>query len=368
MLIFSSSLFAAPIHQNYQSIRAMGMGNAFTAMSDDENTLYFNPAGLAWLREGHINLSLANVAVSTGEDSFIDLYSDIKDASDAEGTNKEVKMAETIEKLYGKNFYARFSTLNFTWARKGWGIGLIPVDLTLNVAIHQQVGPSLVIDAMNDTTITYGRGWKFRKVKGLSIGGALKTVYREYFGFNQPAIELAQNSGDILDKDEAKEGLTLDADIGVLYKVPYHFYKIRPVFSAVVRNLFDYGFSKSFNLISDKDGKPKKLERRFDLGSKIAFPEFFRFKPSLVMDIRDMGHSNWTLRKGIHMGAELKWKGWYILNGAVRAGLNQGRPTFGASMKMLIFLLEYATFGREIGTKNLQKENRVHVVKLSMDF
>ena len=46
------------IYQQYQSTRALGMGNAFTAVSDDYACLFYNPAGLARLEEGQLNLSI----------------------------------------------------------------------------------------------------------------------------------------------------------------------------------------------------------------------------------------------------------------------------------------------------------------------
>ncbi len=42
--------------QDLQSIRAQGMGGAFTAVADDSNALFVNPAGLAFLRSGELRI------------------------------------------------------------------------------------------------------------------------------------------------------------------------------------------------------------------------------------------------------------------------------------------------------------------------
>ena len=35
------------LNNSYTSFRALGMGNAFTAVADDYSSLFYNPAGLA---------------------------------------------------------------------------------------------------------------------------------------------------------------------------------------------------------------------------------------------------------------------------------------------------------------------------------
>jgi hypothetical protein len=46
MLVMAAGSNAAPYPTFYRGVRPLGMGGAFTALADDENALYYNPAGL----------------------------------------------------------------------------------------------------------------------------------------------------------------------------------------------------------------------------------------------------------------------------------------------------------------------------------
>lgn len=45
-LLFTATLYAQEYDMIYRGPRPMGMGGAFTAVSDDENAIFYNPAGL----------------------------------------------------------------------------------------------------------------------------------------------------------------------------------------------------------------------------------------------------------------------------------------------------------------------------------
>jgi filamentous hemagglutinin family protein len=54
--------------------RAKGLAGAMTAVGDDMNALFYNPAGLAFLRKGYLNIE-GNAALTTNR-SFDEPYSD----------------------------------------------------------------------------------------------------------------------------------------------------------------------------------------------------------------------------------------------------------------------------------------------------
>lgn len=54
---------AAGLKINEQGAKAMGMANAFTAQADDPTALYYNPAGIAFLKGGQVSLGSVIIAV-----------------------------------------------------------------------------------------------------------------------------------------------------------------------------------------------------------------------------------------------------------------------------------------------------------------
>ena len=60
----------------YRGVRPLAMGGAFTAVADDEQALFYNPAGLADI--SRLNLAILNPLVGVSEDS-LEMYQDLQD-------------------------------------------------------------------------------------------------------------------------------------------------------------------------------------------------------------------------------------------------------------------------------------------------
>lgn len=355
------------IHDEYVGIRPLGMGNAFTAVGGDYNTLFYNPSGLAKLEESRLNISLMRFGLTTGESSFVDLYGDIKDfSSNPDKETSTTEMANYIASKYGKSYYARLTPLSTFWAAPRKAFAFIPIDFSLRMSIHQQVGPAIKVRAFQDTTVAFGYGKELPSIPNLAVGVTAKMMYRAYFGRLIPALELVSNSKFIGFAD-AKEGQTIDFDAGMLYT--FNFGKnFKPALGMNLKNIWDVGFRDNYHLFSKDSNPPPDLERRLDVGAMIPFEDVWEFSPKMSIDIRNIGHYNWSFMKGLHVGTEWEWVYDYWLKGSLLAGLKQGYPTYGVSMQGLWFLMEFVSYGDEIGTKNLRHHNRVYMGKLSFYF
>lgn len=355
------------IHQDYVSTRALGMGNAFTAVCDDYSTMFYNPAGLGKLQSGTINMFI-NAGASS---SFLPLYNDIKGISGSSNAQKTTSAMAVIDKHYGENYFSRFG-LGGIWARPRWAVAVIPLDLELNMSIHQAIGPTLNVEANQVTTIAYayGRPVKWSQRDDWYWGVLAKAKYRGYFNKNLSATELATSS-ELFRASEAKEGLGLDADLSLLYEPKVEsgfFHTVAPSFSFVVRNVLDLGYKQNLHLINKESTEPPKSGRTFDFGSKWQLPKWSIFTVRGMLDIRDVGHRYWSPVKGVHVGAEFDWNiaSWW--RGGWRIGLNQGYWTAGFTGKFLAFMLDLASWGEEVGTKDSKQENRRYMLNASIDF
>lgn len=355
------------VYQQYQSVRAMGMGNAFTAVADDYATLFYNPAGLARLEEGQLNLSLGGYV----DTKFPGFYSDV---SSQAASNDPQKIADVLSKNFGNTYTARLSLLQAVWVRPNWGIALLPVDLNIDMSIHQTGGAAIDLIAHQDTTLAYGRGWDvawFGKDQHMSLGITGKAIYRGYFNKALLASDLALD-GNILSGKDANEGLTVDADFGLLWsptiskKSWWHIAK--PSVGIVVHNIADYGFQTNFHLIDKNSGQADKLQRRVDVGTKLDLPDWWIWRTRIAADLKDIGADNFTLKKGSHVGAEFLWKirSWW--QGGWRVGLNQTYFTAGLTATLGVFTLDLVTYADELGASDAPKSVRNYGFRASLDF
>lgn len=345
----------------------MGMGNTFSGI-DDHNVLFYNPAGLAYLEDKTLNISIGG-AIAPDTLDFAGDISDLAD-SNASDADKIQEIGDFLKTKYGETYTARAQPLNFIYTRPRWGLALIPVDLSVTLMPHQLAGPALDVTAYQDTTLAFG--WAKKSKKNFSWGFLGKAIYRANVDKSLLAVDLA-GDGDVVRDQDFKEGMTVDFDAGVMWN-PYQdktegvFRKVKPTFSAVVRNILDYGFTSNFELYNEGSSRPEKLHRRIDLGSKWVFPQFSVFKPSVMIDVRDILHEHWSVGKGFHTGAELQYNVGRGLLGSFQLGLNQMHWTAGVGIQTWFFKVELTTFAEEYGTRSEDKAVRTYLAQINFNF
>ena len=217
--ILASSAFAAQtvttkIYNPYSSIRALGMGNAFTAVADDYTLILYNPAGFARKKHNEVQFSLVGAGVSS---KTLTLTSDISKASDTQGTDaaKAQAVSDALEKYYGEALGGKIQAIELFWVRNGWGFAFLPLDMTIDMSINRQLGPAIDLNIRGDSTFAIGYGKEV--YPNVDAGITLKYVHRVSVEEILPAFELASDPN-ILSDSRFKEGTKFDFDIGGMWR------------------------------------------------------------------------------------------------------------------------------------------------------
>ena len=367
-LLFSANAFAGDslyfgIRHGFEGTRAMGMGNAFTAVANDNTAIFYNPAGLSQLKEGESNYFIK----LDGDPDFQDFGDQISDAGDQADDVQAI--SDVIQSNYGKHYSLRAPSLGFIWARPNWGISFIPLDLSIDMGLHRTVGPSVNLVAIQDSTLAFTYNWKLKNNKEkygkMSVGVTSKLIYRMNVDEVVDVASIALND-EVFDENDAKEGMTLDFDVGFLWEGPWK--RFNPHGAVVIRNVLDYGYFSNLNVIGDGTGDPEKLHRVIDLGSSMEFGKWWIWTTRVAFDIRDILHPNWNIQKGFHLGAEFMWDVASWFRGGWRAGINQGYWTAGFTGELGIFKLDLASYAEEVGIQDSKIENRRYMMTMSLDF
>ncbi|MBC7370754.1 MAG: hypothetical protein H7326_04265 [Bdellovibrionaceae bacterium] len=379
-LLVGSSSFAGDgvsfrIHHQYQSLRALGMGDAFVAVSNDYSAIFYNPAGLARRTDGEVNLSL-DVGITP---KFQDISKQISDAQATSGTEsaKQQAIIDVINKNSGNTYGVRVMGPSGIWVRPNWGLAVLPADVSVQMDLHNQVGPAINTTVYADSTIAYAyaRDYDWIPDSRLSLGVTGKFVNRGYFSKPITAMEAAVDSN-LVKPDDLQEGYTVDADIGALWtpNIPAEGWLswlslAKPTIGAVVRNVGEVGFGQSLKLLNkNKTSAPEKLYRVVDVGTRWEYPSAWLFSGRGTLDVRDIGHPLFSLRKGTHVGFEFDWAVTSWWKGHYNVGMSEGYATGGVGLLFGIFNLDAVTYAEDVGPYNFPQESRMYMVRLNMNF
>lgn len=201
------------IHNPYSSLRALGMGNAFTAVADDYSLIMYNPAGFARKKHNEVQITLAGGGVASKTMTVVD---EIKKASDTPGTDadKAQAVSDVLEKYYGDSLGGKLQALEMFWIRRNWGVALLPADLTVDMYINRQVGPALDLNVKGDSILAFGYGHNVTST--FDVGVTAKYIHRVSVEEILPAFELATDPN-MLSSKRFREGNKIDFDLGFMW-------------------------------------------------------------------------------------------------------------------------------------------------------
>jgi hypothetical protein len=320
--------------------RPLGMGNAFVAVADDRNALYYNPAGLARLEGTHIAGLGVRGAV---DDQLSEVVRFVKDHED-QFTNFDAVDTQFLDELarYDDRWVGADANAYVDVTRSGFGVGVFG---TANAQVKVDRGvyePRVLEDALSDVVGVVGGGMPLGRAD-LSVGGTLKAIWRR----QSDRVITAREAADfdfqqiVDDLEGANAGFSMD--LGTLW-TPSRTWSA----GAVMHD--GTGWIGGQRIDSSLDVGTAWSPWRPDAGIVQQL--------LLAADVDGVGGGG-ALGKHLCFGAEAR-----LPVVTLRAGAHQGYGTFGASLALPGVHLDYAYWGRELGETPGAEDQFLHTVEL----
>ncbi len=350
-ILFAPQLQAAEPAFIRESIRARGMGNAFTAAANDEMLLFYNPAAL---RSVYYNMYEVVGFNTTTNENTINL-------------GKSSSSFSTIGSLAGKKIYneANLGLLSHVNSRFGWSLfsnGL------LDIQVRNPIIPYLETKAYVQTGLAGGMAWSFLDYQ-LDLGLGVKLVQRSGIDtklhiFDEGIIEFTEDQKTTKLQKKFASKAAFAPDAGVIYHFDsYHNMEPKVAFS--LQNIGGLDFEGA-----------GKVPMTMNIGVSTE-SEFNGFDMILAADYRDLADSQEMISKGnimternIKIGVEFGWQ--KLFNGhhliSIRAGRNGPYNSVGWSMNLFGFKVDFAKYSEEIGGYAGELEDKRTSLQVSLIF
>jgi hypothetical protein len=348
LLVTVTSICAEEYPTLHRGVRPLGMGGAFTAVADDENALFYNPAGLSDIDT--LQVGIFNPLVEVSENTP-DMINDAQD-TDFDDTGE---VTDFLRDYVGEHQHFRaalFPHVGFNI--KGYGIMVAGLaQATLDMDVRNPVWPEAHVDGVTDIGLLAGVGLDV-PIAGLKAGATVKFISRESLDETYTATDIAADDFDQELEDDMASGSGIGFDLGVIYRLP---------FTEVID--LDLGLTvQNIPEMDMGDAKPLETQANFGLAATKQFAGFDLVAALDYMDLSNSYDEDEDPAKRLHMGAEVRLPA--ILS--LRAGLNQGYYTAGATVDFKVVRFDVATYGEEVGAHAGQREDRRYIAQITIGW
>ena len=384
----------AELPEGFTGPRPAGMGGAFTAVANDENSFWTNPAGLARARKArsrnnlHVakfpNLMLGANAASRG------MYGALKSASGSSVSDVVSESAVPTD----KPFYMRAAAFPVAIFEGGknqpMGFGAFGNSVS-KIYIDKDTPTDARIVSYTDVGAAFGIAYTNFSNR-LNLGLTLRPTYRYAYEDTIPSEDLTSKTALAKRmKRDSNRGTGIGADAGVMFTLADVWF---PTVGLAVRNLptgckTDYlnPFTEERQNIcgtkfSGSSGNPDALTAidPTDLRAGVSITPRFATNYSMrfAADVHNLYMKSSTAYYGlpgvdaaklIHAGLEF-----FVGNPldqspfSIRVGANQGFVTYGASLNLQWFHIDFASYGVDISDQVKRVEDRRYLLALGTNF
>lgn len=331
------------------------MGNAYVAVADDYNALFYNPAGLARMKEWTGEFLNPSFEVSS---NTVDTYNDLSDFLSS-GAGSTTAALDLLAKYTGTTQHAGLGlTPHLILPALGFGFG-VGVDLDATIVAHREIaadvnfGPTIIMPVAFAHNFLEDR---------LSVGASVKAVVKggvdhefsinDIKAFTSTATQNAEDADPNAKKAEIGDyvlgGIGFGADFGILFT------PVKTMAPTLGVSITDFGgttFDK-LNVTGTALGAPKTRLPSVNTGVSL---KPFEHGPMYVRTSVDAAAMNQPehYSKKFNLGAEFGYGSIIKLD----TGLHQGELAGGFSFDVFLLSIRFATYTEQLGEVAGEDEN-----------
>lgn len=335
-------VMGAELSETWTSVRALGMGNAYSAVVSDGDSLFYNPAGIARIEGFHWTV--------------FDLHAGLNGMSAVESAQEIAKidqsnLSSTLDSLYGKPIWAGGGTKTAILAPGFAAAGFAGADA--GIFLQNRAYPTLNLNYHVDYGIAIGTGFDIVP-QFFKFGIVGRRLNRTGTTLPIGPSRMATLDAEELKDELKRRGTGYGFDMGILLTAPG---PIKPSLSFVYKNMGYTTFSHE-----EGPGAPPRIEPEMVVGAALEIDgPLITITPSV--DYRYLNREDIQMGKKLHVGVEVSLP---LID--IRAGLNQGYYTVGAGLSLGILQLDVASYGVELGEYPGQHEDRRYVAALTFQL
>ena len=341
LAIASGHAHAADLGEGWTSVRALGMGNAYTAVVDDSDAMFYNPANMCQIKG--INWTVFDPRAGLNGMETMESVQKLQAIND--------DVPGTLNQLYGKTIWAG-GGVKSALTMPCFGLGLF---VNTEAGYYQQSPSNTTINL--NWYFDYGivTAGAIQLIPGVfSLGLGIKRINRT--GRTSPlgVATLAGLNAETLQAELKRRGTGYAIDVASTIRIPG---PVSPAFSVVYHNLGNSQFTHE-----EGAGAPPTVEAELVMGGSITIDAaFITITPAL--DMRHVLNKKAQTGKKINAGVEI---GLPLLD--LRAGLHQGYYSAGVGLDLAILKFDVATYGVELGEYPGQHEDRRYMAQLTFEL
>lgn len=359
--ILSTTGFAQEKKWTHYGLRPLAMGNAYVAVADDYNALFYNPAGLARLKEWDGEFLNPSVEVSK---KTMDFVQDAQDLASGSSSSTQATM-DLIEKNAGESqHFAIGLTPHLIFKNFGFGIGLELLDATMQFhrypSVQVDVGPRAIIpfsfafNALEDR-LSFGFSVKARVLGGIHHEFSIQDL--DAFK-KQDKSATGTSTGPKLE-DYVEGGVGYGADVGLLFT------PIKTMEPTIGVSLTDVGGTsyKKLDVGESSTSAPDPELPSLNVGISLKPLQAGRMYLLTSMDMHSINQP-YSFSKKFNMGTELGLGDLF----KIQAGLHQGYLSGGFQFDVGLINLRLISYAEEIGSIAGQVPDRRYAAQVKILF